>query len=288
MKYQFLFCIGWLALGACSTTSDSLCGDGTEFGFDGQSYCLYQSAITEEGFECPAEVPNEYMFMEFRACGKPEWPPEGLEGEVYRLAMADGAVNAEDAGRDSGLDSTIVVTDSAVGNDSATSSPHLSCDSCEAPSSRCWGFSLPDAQGCFVPECDTGDDSLCGGRKCNAPSCGLDAECPGLCEGGVQPACDAPVFYAPGDSCVAPEVGFCIADSYVATALADYPYPTLTCDTALPACESGYTPCRYHPFPGAGSDCPDASWFNAGAYNKAICALWETGKVNKVTPIPVE
>lgn len=61
------------------------CGDGDSFSYQEESFCIYRSAIIEEGFLCPPERPQMHSFGGFVACSGGEQLPVGFEGAVREV-----------------------------------------------------------------------------------------------------------------------------------------------------------------------------------------------------------
>lgn len=100
MNMEKRFNMGWivamagLSLVGCAKDHGDSCGSGDELAFEDTTYCVYKAGIIEEGFSCPAHVPNEYDFEGYKACGEPSEPPEGLEEQVFMVFRADGGSGA--------------------------------------------------------------------------------------------------------------------------------------------------------------------------------------------------
>lgn len=93
-----LFCGLLLACAwtGCSETHEHGCGEGAALKHAGANYCVYEASIIEEGFSCPAHVPNEYDFDGFKACGVPAEPPDDLDERIFEVFRPDAS--ASDAG----------------------------------------------------------------------------------------------------------------------------------------------------------------------------------------------
>lgn len=93
-----------LLVAACSSSSDDVCGAGEETDFDGETYCLYRAAITEEGFSCPPALMHRFDFDGFSVCAESEMLPDGFEDHARRelgierdggVPLPDGSVTVD-------------------------------------------------------------------------------------------------------------------------------------------------------------------------------------------------
>ncbi len=102
---HFLLLSSLLALAACSddqsssdepqgsqpggNTLENACGDGVSVSYDGLDFCVYEGAIHETGFRCPAHTShnqNGYSYGQARVCSSGECNASQVAGAVARRA----------------------------------------------------------------------------------------------------------------------------------------------------------------------------------------------------------
>lgn len=126
-----------LLAAACSSSSDDVCGAGQATDFEGETYCMYRAAITEEGFMCPPALMHRFDFDGFSVCAESEMLPDGFEDHARRelglerdggVPLPDGSVMLDagmlDAGEGScwdGWDPVLARTTATTRPDPATS-----------------------------------------------------------------------------------------------------------------------------------------------------------------------
>ncbi|MCC7540871.1 MAG: hypothetical protein IT379_31930 [Deltaproteobacteria bacterium] len=123
---------GVAACGDDSPSDD--CGVGTGSDYGGARHCLYRAGITEEGFTCPASLPNHFELDGFEVCSESMELPAGAEEEFREdLGLEDPDASSGDAG---------VTADSSMPPDSST--PTDSGPSPDSGSESCWdGWAMP-------------------------------------------------------------------------------------------------------------------------------------------------
>ncbi len=91
-----LFASYALLIAACSSETPSVCGEGTEFSHHTANYCLYREPITEQGFTCPASLPNAFSFGDFRACAMEMDLPQDFEVAARKALFMTTDARAQD------------------------------------------------------------------------------------------------------------------------------------------------------------------------------------------------
>ncbi len=100
---HFLLLSSLLALAACSddqsssdeprgsqhggNTQENACGDGVAISYDGLDFCVYEGAIHETGFRCPAHAShnqNGYRYGQARVCSSGECNARQVAGAIAR------------------------------------------------------------------------------------------------------------------------------------------------------------------------------------------------------------
>ncbi|MCC6994941.1 MAG: hypothetical protein IT370_10055 [Deltaproteobacteria bacterium] len=96
MNWNRLAACFWV-IGAAGCQSSGLCGKGAPANFGGRQYCYYDRAITEEGFRCPASLPNQLPLGELEVCAAEAMLPPGLAAYLRQAAPDSGAPVGVDA-----------------------------------------------------------------------------------------------------------------------------------------------------------------------------------------------
>lgn len=90
----WVFMSSILALAACESSHEPLCGAGDSYTLNGASYCFASSSLViETGFECPAELPNGFKGPEGVICAPPGYEAKDLPMELCEKAGDSSCAN---------------------------------------------------------------------------------------------------------------------------------------------------------------------------------------------------
>lgn len=247
LKWIFFACA--LAMTGCGDDDKDTpaveCGQGDLIAVEGTNYCVYpQAVVVENGFDCPAVVPNLTIRGPIGVCSdRPMLPNEELEqiDEIYGEVRPDiyedeveCSIDSECAGGQTcEAGSCVASNDECGGRGGSTCASDEFCNF--APDAECGATDKlgtceprPDAQECTEPDAPVcGCDGQTYGSACDANASGVSVASQGECasdctidgcaaeqtcvEGTCLPACGgfAGLTCASEEWCDFPDGSFC-------------------------------------------------------------------------------